>query len=95
MHTYAFHDTHYNPSFWKFNKNLKNDFSDLEIINKSMDNVHEYTISQYNSVKNYLDKIGVEKQVHIGELGWSTVSNELYGDNGTHAADEYKQALVF
>ena len=95
MHTYAFHDTHYNPSFWKFNKNLKNDFSDLEIINKSMNNVHEYTISQYNSVKNYLDKIGVEKQVHIGELGWSTVSNELYGDNGTHAADEYKQALFF
>lgn len=95
MHTYAFHDTHYNPSFWKFNKNLKNDFSDLEIINKSMDNVHEYTISQYNSVKNYLDKIGVEKQVHIGELGWSTVSNELYGDNGTRAADEYKQALFF
>ena len=95
MHTYAFHDTHYNPSFWKFNKNLKNDFSDLEIINKSMDNVLEYTISQYNSVKNYLDKIGVEKQVHIGELGWSTVSNELYGDNGTHAADEYKQALFF
>ena len=95
MHTYAFHDTHYNPSFWKFNKNLKNDFSDLEIINKSMDNVHEYTISQYNSVKNYLDKIGVKKQVHIGELGWSTVSNELYGNNGTHAADEYKQALFF
>jgi exo-beta-1,3-glucanase (GH17 family) len=95
MHTYAFHDTHYNPSFWKFNKNLKNDFSDLEIINKSMDNVHEYTISQFNSVKNYLDKIGVEKQVHIGELGWSTVSNELYGNNGTHAADEYKQALFF
>ena len=95
IHTYAFHDTHYNPSFWKFNKNLKNDFSDLEIINKSMDNVHEYTISQYNSVKNYLDKIGVEKQVHIGELGWSTVSNELYGNNGTHAADEYKQALFF
>jgi exo-beta-1,3-glucanase (GH17 family) len=95
MHTYAFHDTHYNPSFWKFNKNLKNDFSDLEIINKSMNNVHEYTISQYNSVKNYLDKIGVKKQVHIGELGWSTVSNELYGNNGTHAADEYKQALFF
>ena len=95
MHTYAFHDTHYNPSFWKFNKNLKNDFSDLEIINKSMDNVHEYTISQYNSVKNYLDKIGVKKQVHIGELGWSTVSNGLYGNIGTHAADEYKQALFF
>ncbi|MBL6649018.1 MAG: glycosyl hydrolase family 17 [Flavobacteriaceae bacterium] len=95
MHTYAFHDTHYNPSFWNFNKDLKNEFSDLEIINKSMENVQQYTISQYNSVKDYLKKIGVEKEVHIGELGWSTVSNELYGDKGTHAADEYKQALFF
>jgi exo-beta-1,3-glucanase (GH17 family) len=95
MHTYAFHDTHYNPSFWNFNKDLKNEFSDLEIINKSMENVHQYAISQYNSVKDYLKKIGVEKEVHIGELGWSTVSNELYGDKGTHAADEYKQALFF
>ena len=95
MHTYAFHDTHYNPSFWSFNKDLKNEFSDLEIINKSMENVHQYAISQYNSVKDYLKKIGVEKEVHIGELGWSTVSNELYGEQGTHAADEYKQALFF
>ena len=95
MHTYAFHDTHYNPSFWNFNKDLKNEFSDLEIINKSMENVHQYAISQYNSVKDYLKKIGVEKEVHIGELGWSTVSNELYGEQGTHAADEYKQALFF
>jgi len=95
MHTYAFHDTHYNPSFWNFNKDLKNEFSDLEIINKSMENVQQYAISQYNSVKDYLKKIGVEKEVHIGELGWSTVSNELYGDKGTHAADEYKQALFY
>jgi len=95
MHTYAFHDTHYNPTFWNFNKDLKNEFSDLEIINKSMENVFQYTVSQYNSVKNYLVKIGVEKQVHIGELGWSTISNELYGENGSHAADEYKQALFF
>jgi len=95
MHTYAFHDTHYNPSFWNFNKDLKNKFSDLEIINKSMESSFEYTVSQYKSVKNYLRKIGVDKQVHIGELGWSTVSNELYGEGGSHAADEYKQALFF
>jgi len=60
-----------------------------------MENVQQYAISQYNSVKDYLKKIGVEKEVHIGELGWSTVSNELYGDKGTHAADEYKQALFY
>ena len=60
-----------------------------------MENSFEYTVSQYKSVKNYLRKIGVDKQVHIGELGWSTVSNELYGEEGSHAADEYKQALFF
>ena len=60
-----------------------------------MENSFEYTVSQYKSVKNYLRKIGVDKQVHIGELGWSTVSNELYGEQGSHAADEYKQALFF
>ena len=94
MHTYAFHDLIIIPLL-EFLIDLKNEFSDLEIINKSMENVHQYAISQYNSVKDYLKKIGVEKEVHIGELGWSTVSNELYGEKGTHAADEYKQALFF
>ncbi|MEJ6764904.1 MAG: glycosyl hydrolase family 17 protein [Flavobacteriaceae bacterium] len=93
MHTYAFHDTHYNADFWNLEKKPKDQNYDLEIINQAMDSVHNYSIYQYNSVKNYLKKIGVDKQVHIGELGWSTKSNRNYGRNGSRAADEYKQAV--
>ena len=93
MHTYAFHDTHYNPDFWNLEKEPKDQKYDLEIINQAMDSVHNYAVYQYNSVKNYLKKIGVEKQVHIGELGWATKSNGYYGENGSRAADEYKQAF--
>ena len=93
MHTYAFHDTHYNADFWNLEKEPKDQNYDLEIINQAMDSVHNYSIYQYNSVKNYLKKIGVDKQVHIGELGWSTKSNRNYGKNGSRAADEYKQAV--
>jgi hypothetical protein len=93
MHTYAFHDTHYNPSFWNFEKEISNTNSNLETIHKAMDNVHDYAISQYNSVKEYVRKIDPNKQIHIGELGWATKSNGNYGENGSHAADEYKQAV--
>jgi 23S rRNA U2552 (ribose-2'-O)-methylase RlmE/FtsJ len=39
--------------------------------------------------------LGIDKPIHIGETGWATISNGLYGRNGSHAADEYKQALYF
>jgi len=93
MHTYAFHDTHYNPTFWSFEKEISKSNSNLETIHKAMDNVHDYAISQYNSVKEYVRKIDPNKQIHIGELGWATKSNGNYGENGSHAADEYKQAI--
>mgnify|MGYP003893579229 CR=1 FL=1 len=93
MHTYAFHDTHYNPTFWNFENEISKSNSNLETIHKAMDNVHDYAISQYNSVKEYVRKIDPNKQIHIGELGWATKSNGNYGENGSHAADEYKQAV--
>ncbi|MEI2710582.1 MAG: hypothetical protein V9E96_16445 [Chitinophagaceae bacterium] len=34
--------------------------------------------------------LGIKKPVHIGETGWATVCNELYGNNGSKATDEYK-----
>lgn len=95
MHTYAFHDTHYNPKFWEPRESIINEFSEMELIKKSMKNVFSYTVSQYNSVKNHIVSLGINKPVHIGELGWATVSNGLYGKNGSHAADEFKQALYF
>jgi hypothetical protein len=50
---------------------------------------------QYRSAANYIASLGVEKPIHIGETGWATVSNSLYGSSGSHAADEYKQKVFY
>jgi hypothetical protein len=43
-------------------------------------------------VVDYMKSQGVDKQVHIGETGWATVSNEFYGSEGARATDEFKSA---
>jgi len=89
LHTYPMHDTHYNPEFWGVPEN-ETQLSDIEKIDSAMNRSLEYAISQYNSVVHYMDSIGVEKPVHIGETGWATVSNEFYGESGARSIDEYK-----
>ncbi|MDB4238584.1 glycosyl hydrolase family 17 protein [Gammaproteobacteria bacterium] len=94
MHTYAFHDTYYNPVFW----NLSGDSEDLskkDIIKKAIQKAIEYELSQFNSVQEYVHGIDLSKQVHIGETGWSSVASDLYGYGGTEAADEYKLGLYY
>jgi len=94
MHTYAFHDTYYNPVFW----NLSGDSEDLskkDIIKKAIQKAVEYELSQFNSVQEYVHGIDISKQVHIGETGWSSVASDLYGYGGTEAADEYKLGLYY
>ena len=54
-----------------------------------------YAQGQYESVKNYVHAIAPGKPIHIGETGWSSISIGLYGNNGSFAADEYKQALYY
>jgi hypothetical protein len=54
-----------------------------------------YAQGQYESVKNYVHAIAPNKPIHIGETGWSSTSIGLYGNNGSFAADEYKQALYY
>ena len=94
MHTYAFHDTYYNPVFW----NLSGDSEDLskkDIIKKAIQKAVDYELSQFNSVQEYIHGIDTSKQVHIGETGWSSVASDLYGYGGTEAADEYKLGLYY
>ena len=94
MHTYAFHDTYYNPIFW----NLSGDSEDLskkDIIKKAIQKAVEYELIQFNSVQEYIHRIDLSKQVHIGETGWSSVASDLYGYGGTEAADEYKLGLYY
>jgi exo-beta-1,3-glucanase (GH17 family) len=94
MHTYPMHDTHYNPVFWGIKSEDEN-LSEKEKIDKSMLRARDYAISQYKSVVNYMKSIGVNKPVHIGETGWATSCNDLYGDNGSRATDEYKSAQYY
>ncbi|MDA9127359.1 glycosyl hydrolase family 17 protein, partial [Flavobacteriaceae bacterium] len=50
---------------------------------------------QFQQVAHYLKAIGVEKPMHIGETGWASSSDGLYGPEGSRAADQYKQALYY
>lgn len=93
VHTYPFHDTHYNPSFWHFNQEKVT--AEAEAIAELMENALEYSQNQFAQVASYLKSIGVEKPMHIGETGWASSSDGLYGPHGSRAADEYKQAQYY
>ena len=91
MHTYPFHNTHYNPYFWQYS-----DTTDQEKqINELMQNAKNFAKDQFLAVRKYIDSIDKTKSIHIGETGWATVDTYLYGATGSRAADEYKQAIYF
>lgn len=94
VHTYPMHDTHYNPEFWGVTKTEAN-LSDREKIESSMVRARNYAVHQYQSVVKYMQSLGINKPVHIGETGWATLSNEHYGPEGSKATDEYKSALYY
>lgn len=94
VHTYPMHDTHYNPDFWGVFESEQN-ASKKEQIEGAMLRAKEYAMSQYNNVKTYMNSLGIEKPIHIGETGWATVSNGFYGPEGSKATDEYKEALYY
>ena len=94
MHTYAFHDTHYNPSFWNLTTTPEN-LNKKNIIMDAMQRAVDYELDQFESVQNYVRNIDPSKEVHIGETGWSSVASDLYGYSGSEAADEYKLGLYF
>ena len=96
VHTYPFHDTHYNQKYWVVSQENTQNKTKLESIDDAMKRAKDYAISQYNSVKDYVADLGINnKPIHIGETGWATVSSGFYGSNGSQAADEYKQALYY
>lgn len=94
MHTYPYHNTHYNPQFWGVPEGQAN-LSDLEKVDLAMDRALGFAKSQYDSVSNYMKSINVNKPIHIGETGWATISNGHYGPTGSKATDEYKEALYY
>ncbi|MCV6628428.1 MAG: glycosyl hydrolase family 17 protein [Flavobacteriaceae bacterium] len=94
MHTYPFHNTHYNPEFWQMQDSDKalNKKAQIEL---AMNRAVRFAKRQYDSVKQYVQSIDSSKAVHIGETGWATVSDGHYGETGSRAADAYKQALYY
>ncbi|WP_242120027.1 glycoside hydrolase family 17 protein [Aestuariivivens sediminicola] len=94
MHTYPMHDTHYQPDYWLNQEGMAGK-TDLERIETAMLRAKEYAINQYNNVKRYMESLGVNKPIHIGETGWASVSSDHYGPNGSKACDEYKEALYY
>ncbi len=94
MHTYPMHDTHYNPWFWGTRKDEVG-MTDLEKTEAAMLRARDYAKMQYEQVVRYMKSLGVNKPVHIGETGWATSCNELYGNSGSRAVDEYKSAIYY
>ena len=94
MHTYAFHDTHYNPSFWNLTTTPEN-LNKQNIIMDAMQRALDYELDQFESVQSYIRNIDPSKEVHIGETGWSSIASDLYGYRGSEAADEYKLGLYY
>ena len=97
MHTYPFHDTHYNPVFWsgeamRGEEVSKGNNGDVE---NAMARAVAYSQNQYAQVVAYVQSIDEDKPVHIGETGWASISDGFYGPEGSRAADEYKQALFY
>lgn len=94
MHTYPYHNTHYNPEFWGVPEAHIN-MPDTTKIEMAMERALKFAQKQYDSVTNYMKSIGVNKPIHIGETGWATTSTGHYGSDGSKATDEYKQGLYY
>lgn len=94
LHTYPMHDTHYNPDFWGIS-NQEANLTDLEKIDLAMERATNYAISQYQNTAKYIKSLDIDKPIHIGETGWASSSNGFYGPDGSHATDEYKEALYY
>jgi exo-beta-1,3-glucanase (GH17 family) len=94
MHTYPYHNTHYNPAFWGVPDSGEGE-EDLEKIHAAMQRALEFAQAQYRKVSEYVRSVGADKPIHIGETGWATVSNGHYGPGGSRATDEYKASLYY
>ena len=94
MHTYPYHNSHYNPAFW-YSPEDADSISDIEKVDAAMQRAVDFAKNQYTRVSEYIKSIGVSKPIHIGETGWATISNGFYGRDGSRASDQYKEALYY
>jgi len=94
LHTYPFHDSHYNPTFWGV-PDEQADKSPTMQIDLAMERAADYAKSQYEGARAYMERSGIDKPIHIGETGWATIAASSYGATGSKAADELKEKLYY
>ncbi len=94
LHTYPFHESHYNPDYWYVPEN-EAELSNEEKSEKAVIRAKDFAQKQYQQAADYIKSLGIEKPIHIGETGWASVSGGFYGKNGSRAADEYKEKLFY
>jgi len=94
MHTYPYHNTHYNPDFWKV-PSTESTLPEIEKVDAAMLRARDFAKTQYENVKKYMTSVGVNKPIHIGETGWASTSDGFYGAEGSRATDEYKQGKYY
>lgn len=92
VHSYPFHDTHWNGDFWAVPLD-EQDLPKDQQLQAAMERAKEHFLSQVKMVQDNVNAIDPTKQIHIGETGWSTASSDGFSSSGTKAADEYKQKL--
>jgi len=94
MHTYPYHNSHYNPEFWRVPED-EEQLTEIEKVDAAMLRARDFAKSQYKAVSEYVASLGIEKDIHIGETGWATISDGHYGPKGSKATDEYKEAMYY
>ena len=95
LHTYAFHDTYYDPALKWAAPASQADLPVEEQAAHAIRQALDHQVSQYNAVKHYLEENNIHKKIHIGETGWASMDNSYYGDDGTCAANEYNAARFY
>lgn len=94
MHTYPYHNTHYNPDFWRVPAEESN-LDEIVKAERAVLRAQKFAEAQHTAVTNYVKSLGINKPIHIGETGWASSSDGFYGPEGSRATDEYKQGLYY
>ena len=92
IHTYPMHETHWNSEFW-IQRKEEYELPKVDQVHLAMDRALLEAKKQFNGVSKYIQSIGLDKPIHIGETGWASISDEFYGPEGSKACDEYKQGI--
>lgn len=92
VHSYPFHDTHYDPDWWWMPTEQKS-WTKQEQIAAGIERSIQRVNAQVKAVGEYMHSLGLDKPIHVGETGWASDDDLLYDREGSGAADEYKEML--